>query len=913
MKILVLSRRINLLEEFSTQSWNHALLLTYTHDLVFFEREILRKLRENGCKNICLFVDTAAHRDTFQFRNSIKSIGKDYVVQTVSAGLVFHPKVYILVNENECKIIVGSGNLTIPGFCTNKEIFSCHSASDVTSVFYDYESIYSFLEDLVFCTELRGETQVSISMIMEALKSLLQRRPLSEISTESACFFNNISTPIIDQIYAKLSNDIQALTVLSPYFDTDNRIVDFIYAEKGIENIKIITQNRYSNFDVKSFIELSKAYNLVYELKQIEFNKDAIVRNHAKFIVFHTIEADYIVWGSANFTTAALLKTAKNGNLETVMLRKLKKGEWENLILGGDVSLIDINPDQFIHIPSPGYNHVSETQITLLDVTITTNSLIAVVKVTCDTTYFTLMINNKDIFELTETDRKNFNTSMQITLEIEEFHYAALPAYVYVQCASEQKVLASNTLWLNDAASLEKARLDQETYNKRGMLKNPNFSSRDYILKILTLIFTELKLDDKDLPAMPQKVPITPQNLEDREEIKDSSYYIEDDETQYDDWTFTLSNYDNLGLLNYYINAIYSELGLIEAATIKQAQSAQRHQVIQVVLNTGDRDIIRERFRAFMKKYMRGITSEPYIYRVTPDVIFFNYKIMVSSLSQLVTRLDQDNNPLIEPSFLLNEYRELHTKLTQVLRVVILSDSDKVILIQDILPVIVAEQLADYFIKQKEGQMEQVMLSKKAIQHRLQKLDKEVVRIKPAIDDLFLSRVALHSKLFGWDENKLDDSVRQLLEESFEDLMLVELGQRISKIRGVDGLRIEPSVIPRVIIQTNAEKDHLNWVIVQTLHWMLNVEEWTTQSIFTIVIQIEDLKRPCHRQVIRYEVDKRLICRSFYRKGSELWATNDRIDNSKVKSCYQRMETDIVKDYNDYKNITDVQIVKEMA
>ena len=55
---------------------------------------------------------------------SVESVGKDYNVEpvSVSSGYAFHPKISVLSDQDECHLLVGSGNLTFNGWGGNIEV-----------------------------------------------------------------------------------------------------------------------------------------------------------------------------------------------------------------------------------------------------------------------------------------------------------------------------------------------------------------------------------------------------------------------------------------------------------------------------------------------------------------------------------------------------------------------------------------------------------------------------------------------------------------------------------------------------------------------------------------------------------------------------------------------------------------------
>lgn len=104
-----------------------AVLLTYTLDLTFFEQLVFPKLTALGCSNVLIITDRHGYNEALQRgARNLSGVGKRYVcVSLPSPGWgVQHAKLLLLVGLQRGCLLVGSGNLTIPGYGHNLEQFT---------------------------------------------------------------------------------------------------------------------------------------------------------------------------------------------------------------------------------------------------------------------------------------------------------------------------------------------------------------------------------------------------------------------------------------------------------------------------------------------------------------------------------------------------------------------------------------------------------------------------------------------------------------------------------------------------------------------------------------------------------------------------------------------------------------------
>ena len=116
--------RINLFKELEEGGYKVFLATSYTSDLVFFERMLLRPLLNHQCTYIGLYLDHHQLTDQHSHWDSVMELGQSYVVKGIPLNSAFHPKIYLMLGEDKAKLILGSGNLTPAGFITNIEVFN---------------------------------------------------------------------------------------------------------------------------------------------------------------------------------------------------------------------------------------------------------------------------------------------------------------------------------------------------------------------------------------------------------------------------------------------------------------------------------------------------------------------------------------------------------------------------------------------------------------------------------------------------------------------------------------------------------------------------------------------------------------------------------------------------------------------
>jgi hypothetical protein len=120
--VLTTNRGVDPLNLVSAYPWHRAVFTTYALSLSFFEAIVLDALVRGGGRESLILADVQGVRASLSEQGAHR-VGKDYEVEPVSVtGGVFHPKISVFAAEEECHLLVGSGNLTFGGWGGHCEV-----------------------------------------------------------------------------------------------------------------------------------------------------------------------------------------------------------------------------------------------------------------------------------------------------------------------------------------------------------------------------------------------------------------------------------------------------------------------------------------------------------------------------------------------------------------------------------------------------------------------------------------------------------------------------------------------------------------------------------------------------------------------------------------------------------------------
>src|ERR1041384_66314 len=314
-------QRLDLHDALSRGSFDHAVICTFAFDPRFFEEYCLEKfgsLNTNG--NISVIVDRGIYERILVAPESQRPTKANlrYLLHPASVRGAFHPKLYLLARRNKARLIIGSANLTRSGITSNAEMGASFDYEEGKNEVFKplFQSAFGYLSEIGrrFRTEALDSNLSAVARDVPWLTSEVE--PNNEYPT----FLHNLVEPLWDQILRELKPPVDALYILSRYFDSNPRILDTIEQTLSPHRIKIFTQNGITSLTPEwlkhRLVKKKRAEIFLCRF----FDADHAQPLHAKALIVEKGDKCLLVFGSANFSSAALLKTADNGNAETVLM-----------------------------------------------------------------------------------------------------------------------------------------------------------------------------------------------------------------------------------------------------------------------------------------------------------------------------------------------------------------------------------------------------------------------------------------------------------------------------------------------------------------------------------------------------------------------------------------------------------------
>ena len=305
--------------------YENSVMFTYGINIKFYESVLWLRLYRNGCHNNLLFVDGNQYSNSLmQEKNIVKHLGTGFTIYPIYSLAAFHPKIILLTTKNTGKLIIGSANITVSAFTRNREIvnefdFIRNKKEEYLYLFYD---CWNYIVKT---------TENAPQFIKEQLNNLFEKTPWLEKEGNRKKNITFISSNpqeldseerLIDVIKSTLgTNEIREMNVLSPFFDSDFRILESLRKKFSIHNINII-------IDIKttlnpSALPIIKKKVKFYKFIDPEKNNSTIVL-HGKLFHFSTDKGDFLLVGSMNFSSRALGANKNLYNYEAGIIYKVE-------------------------------------------------------------------------------------------------------------------------------------------------------------------------------------------------------------------------------------------------------------------------------------------------------------------------------------------------------------------------------------------------------------------------------------------------------------------------------------------------------------------------------------------------------------------------------------------------------------
>lgn len=321
-----------------------AFVATYEFDPQFFERRLLCTPAFEGA-SVVVFVDKDRYREILATGRQGEGFDRNYFVIPIGRERgVFHPKLYLSIGDKKALASVGSNNCTSAGTGHNFELVS--TLESLPGEESDAENILIasiFRQFREYAREAGAVTKWLERDVFDRAAAahpwLIAKGP-NEVYRDIE-FVSSHESPLWPQVVGRLAGvDIRSVTLLSPFFGNDLRIVERIRALWPSAAIRIVSQSGYSNLPIEEFVA---ARDRLGNIELFSATPQKVGRNlHAKALALESADCTYWLAGSANMSNAALA----GGNSEACLWFATKQSAAKAL-QHDQLKFVHLAPEEF--------------------------------------------------------------------------------------------------------------------------------------------------------------------------------------------------------------------------------------------------------------------------------------------------------------------------------------------------------------------------------------------------------------------------------------------------------------------------------------------------------------------------------------------------------------------------------------
>lgn len=330
-------------------NFHSALLTSFSFDFYHFESQVIRSLKRIGVINFNVLVDLGLLDQNLGLSTgNLKGLSKSYSVSGIKSRGAFHPKLILLVGNDEVLLIQGSGNITNGGHGKNHELFNVLYASESEKeqlpLIQEAWNYLKTLSDVLDGLSLERIGWIEDNCSLLETKELINHR-LYSISKgfEAALVYNKNDSGIWSQLINIIPpEEVEEVFIYSPFYDEKGTLLSTINNHFENASLNVFLQEDKGIHPFK--MEKSNTVNFYsWESTKRSQEKGKISRKlHSKVFIFNTQTAQYCLIGSPNATIAAFGTTKSRGaNDEFGILIKLEERDLiEELGLDGSYKKI---------------------------------------------------------------------------------------------------------------------------------------------------------------------------------------------------------------------------------------------------------------------------------------------------------------------------------------------------------------------------------------------------------------------------------------------------------------------------------------------------------------------------------------------------------------------------------------------
>jgi hypothetical protein len=321
---------------------------TYTLSLAFFESAIFHEFNRERLKSCLIISDSLGYRNALTEAAALQGAAQDYIVVRAPIPGSFHPKVWLVVGDNEAVLLTGSGNLTQAGFMNNAELFAAvHIKPDSPTSAEMLTDLRSFVTGLANMWRSEDRQELLCVETLTEIDQALAGMPLTaKTETNSSRFLHSFQRPLLEKM-PELEK-VKELYVAAPFFGDSLQGVDLLanhYPTARLNLFPAIHPGQSINIPLGQF----KKSHPQARVSQLSFPAKKEAFAHLKLYGLEVSDGTaWLYCTSANCTQAAW----QGPNIEAGLLRTVPRAELAAYFIPSKNKI----PVDRLEIPSQGDN-----------------------------------------------------------------------------------------------------------------------------------------------------------------------------------------------------------------------------------------------------------------------------------------------------------------------------------------------------------------------------------------------------------------------------------------------------------------------------------------------------------------------------------------------------------------------------
>lgn len=294
-----------------------ALVLGYTVDLAFLEHFFINQARGLGARiTILSDAHNAVHSDV-----DVRGAGRIYQHGYALCSGAFHPKLALLIGEEDIWVAIGSGNPTTSGWGHNRELWLTIKA-ETESGPAALADLADWLRQLPHAVSIPHWIASTLTEVAGRLSSAA-----TDPTIDGLTILGNLHTPILEQLP---DTSVDHLGLSAPFFDPRAQAARALIGRLRPRSVTLGIQPLLSSYDGHT---LAAALDQAPRAEVRHLSEAGGRLSHGKLIEWAADRQHTAMTGSANLSVSALMRsTVQGGNCELIACRTID----ESLLPAGE-------------------------------------------------------------------------------------------------------------------------------------------------------------------------------------------------------------------------------------------------------------------------------------------------------------------------------------------------------------------------------------------------------------------------------------------------------------------------------------------------------------------------------------------------------------------------------------------------